>query len=273
MSKRSFTLLVIPDTPHLKAVQLDMSYLMFWLIVLVFFGSFGGIGYLLYDFHNSDQSNNIIARNLERRQQMSILNQELTVLERRMLHLITSSTEEPIPVPDSNENLMTYQMRLERLRSQAELFTPILLKRVDAVHESMERSKAIPTRWPVEGILTSPYGYRASPTTGKWTFHKGIDIAAKRGTSIVSPKKGVVVVAEYQSGYGNYIEIDHGYGIRTRYGHASKLLKRVGSNIQEGEAIALVGSTGRSTGPHLHYEIRIDGVSVDPQKHLEEVEP
>ena len=273
MSKRSFTLLVIPDTPHLKAIQLDMSYFMFWLILLVFLGSFGGIGYLLYDFHNTDQSHNIIARNLQRRQQMSMLNQELAVLERRMLHLITSSTEEPIPVPDSNENLMTYQMRLERLRSQAELFTPILLKRVDAVHESMERIKAIPTSWPLEGILTSPYGYRSSPTTGKWTFHKGIDIAAKRGTSIISPKKGIVVVAEYQSGYGNYIEIDHGYGIRTRYGHASKLLKRVGSNVQEGEAIALVGSTGRSTGPHLHYEIRIDGVSVDPQKHLEMTEP
>ena len=112
MSKRSFTLLVIPDTPYLKAIQLDMSYLMFWLIVIVFLGSFGGIGYLLYDFHNSDQSDNIIARNLQRRQQMSMLNQELAVLERRMLHLITSSTEEPIPIPESNENLMTYQMRI-----------------------------------------------------------------------------------------------------------------------------------------------------------------
>ena len=273
MSKRSFTLLVIPDTPHLKAVQLDMSYAMFWLIILVFFGSFGGIGYLLYDFHNTDQSYNIIARNLHRRQQMSELNQELALLERRMGHLISTSTQEAISVSKSNQGMMNYQTRLERIRSQAELFTPILLKKVDAVHEHMERTKSIPTRWPVEGILTSAYGYRSSPTSGKWTFHKGIDIAARRGTSIVSPQKGIVVVSEYQSGYGNYVEIDHGYGIRTRYGHASKLLKRVGSNVKEGEAVALVGSTGRSTGPHLHYEIRIDGVSVDPQQHLEALEP
>lgn len=190
-----------------------------------------------------------------------------------MTHLVSKSSEANISEPKVNQGMMTYQTRLERLRSQAELFTPILLKKVDALHEHMERSKAIPTRWPVEGILTSPYGYRSSPTSGKWTFHKGIDIAAKRGTSIRTPKKGIVVVSEYQSGYGNYIEIDHGYGIRTRYGHASKLLKRVGSNVKEGEAIALVGSTGRSTGPHLHYEIRIDGVSIDPQQHLEKIEP
>ena len=78
------------------------------------------------------------------------------------------------------------------------------------------------------------------------------------------------MVSEYRSGYGNLIELDHGYGIRTRYGHSSRLLVDVGENVKKGEAIALVGSTGNSTGPHLHYEIRIDGVPVDPQNYIAE---
>jgi murein DD-endopeptidase MepM/ murein hydrolase activator NlpD len=270
MNKRSFTLLVIPDTARVKAVQLEMSYLMLWLIIVVFFGSLGGIIFLLYDFHHSDQSQNIIVRNLERRQQIQYLNSDLALLERRMVKLVSTSIQEEVSIPPPNNALKGYQTRIERLRLQAEIFTPILLRKVDAVHENMERAQAIPSRWPVEGFLSSGFGYRSAPISGRWTFHSGIDIAARHGTKILSQNNGVVVVSEYQSGYGNFIEIDHGYGIRTRYGHASKLLRKVGDNVKKGDAIALVGSTGRSTGPHLHYEIRIDGVPVDPQQHVKE---
>ena len=268
MNKRGFTLLIIPDTPRLQAIQLDMSYFMFWLIVVVFCGSLSGIVYLLYDFHNNDQSHNIIAKNLERRNQLQVLQEDLGQLERRMVALVASSIQEDVSIPSSNSSLTGYQTRVERLRVQAEIFTPLLLRKVDAVHEQQARIDAIPKEWPVSGFLTSGFGYRQAPFSGDWSFHQGIDIAAQYGTQIISQKNGVVVVAEYQSGYGNFIEIDHGYGIRTRYAHASKLLKRVGSNVSEGETIALVGSTGRSTGPHLHYELRIDGVSVDPKKYI-----
>jgi murein DD-endopeptidase MepM/ murein hydrolase activator NlpD len=166
--------------------------------------------------------------------------------------------------------LTGYQTRIERLRLQAEIFTPILLRKVDAVHENIARALAIPSRWPVEGFISSGFGYRSAPISGRWTFHSGIDIAARHGTKILAQNNGVVVVSEYQSGYGNFIEIDHGYGIRTRYGHASRLLKKVGDNVKKGDSIALVGSTGRSTGPHLHYEIRIDGVPVDPEQHVKD---
>ena len=273
MNKRGFTLLIIPDTPRIQAIQLDMSYLMFWLIQLVCIGALSGIVYLLYDFHHSDQSQNIVKRNLERREQLLLLQEDLERLEKRMVHLVANSIQEDVSIPPSNSALNGYQTRVERLRLQAEIFTPLLLRKVDAVHEQKARLDAIPSTWPIHGFLTSGFGYRTGPFSGNWVFHQGIDIAAVHGTEIIAQKKGIVVVAEYQSGYGNFIEIDHGYGIRTRYAHASKLLKRVGSPVEEGEAIALVGSTGRSTGPHLHYEMRIDGVSVDPQKHiLESVE-
>jgi len=273
MSKNNFTLLVIPDTHRIKAVQIDLSITMLVLIFLVFCGFLSGISYLIYDFHQSDESQNIIARNLERRQQIAALNTELELLERRMVLMVSSSIQENIRVPSPNEGLQGYQNRIEQLRLQAEIFTPILLKRVDEVNETMARSQAIPSAWPViTGFVSSNFGYRMSPISKKWRFHKGMDIAATRGTEIYAPKDGIVLISEYRSGYGNLVEIDHGYGIRTRYAHASKLLKKVGSNVKKGDIIALVGSTGNSTGPHLHYEMYIDGVAVDPKLHLGEKE-
>jgi len=270
MSKNNFTLLIIPDTHRIKAIQVEMSLTMLALIVLVFCGFLGGISYLIYDFHQSDESQNIIVRNLERRQQITVLNSELEVLERRMVELVSSSIQESISIPPPNTELQGYQTRIERLRLQAEIFTPILLKKVDEVNESMERTQTIPSAWPVTiGFVSSNFGYRLSPIHNKWRFHKGLDVAAPRGTDIYAPQNGIVIISEYRSGYGNLIEIDHGYGIRTRYAHASKLLKKVGSNVKKGDVIALVGSTGNSTGPHLHYEIYIDGVAVDPKLHLE----
>lgn len=125
-----------------------------------------------------------------------------------------------------------------------------------------------PSVWPVKGWVTSEFGYRRSPFTMASDFHEGIDIAAAWGTPVMAPADGVVTFAGVRGGYGNLVVIDHGFGIVTRFGHTSQLLVKEGDKVTRGTKIALVGTTGHSTGPHLHYEIHSDGVPVDPMKYI-----
>ena len=121
-----------------------------------------------------------------------------------------------------------------------------------------------PYRWPTRGFLTSTYGLRTHPLTGQQQMHLAIDIAALKGTPIRAPGDGIVTFAGENPSLGNMIVIDHGYGIITRYGHNNANLVRAGQKVKRGDVIATVGSTGRSTGPHLHYEIRFNDVAVNP---------
>ncbi len=131
------------------------------------------------------------------------------------------------------------------------------------------RSKLLPTIQPVNvGYNASGFGWRMDPITGRNAFHEGIDFASPTGTPIVAAAGGVVIAAEYHHQYGNLLEIDHGNDIVTRYAHASRLLKKVGDIVKRGQHIADIGSTGRSTGPHLHFEVLVKGVQQDPHKFL-----
>lgn len=122
--------------------------------------------------------------------------------------------------------------------------------------------------WPVSGTITSPFGWRSNPFGGAPEFHQGLDIAAPTGTTITAAASGTVIMAQYYGGYGNYILIDHGGGYSTGYGHCSAIYVSVGQSVQRGQAIGAVGSTGMSTGPHLHFEVRINGKPVDPASRL-----
>lgn len=122
--------------------------------------------------------------------------------------------------------------------------------------------------WPVSGPITSPFGYRQSPFGGGTEFHMGLDIAAGMGTTIAASAAGRVISASWYGGYGNYILIDHGGGISTGYAHCSAVFVTPGQDVQKGQAIGAVGSTGASTGPHLHFEVRVDGRPVDPASRL-----
>jgi murein DD-endopeptidase MepM/ murein hydrolase activator NlpD len=124
---------------------------------------------------------------------------------------------------------------------------------------------AIPSTEPVHGTsFTSGYGVRADPFRGRAAMHAGIDLAGPYGTPIYATADGLVGRSEWVSGYGNLVELDHGRGIQTRYGHLSRSMVASGQRVKRGELIALMGSTGRSTGSHLHYEVRIDGKAVNP---------
>jgi murein DD-endopeptidase MepM/ murein hydrolase activator NlpD len=127
---------------------------------------------------------------------------------------------------------------------------------------------ALPTRKPAVGYFTSGFGVRRSPFGGKNKMHEGLDIANRAGTPIRAPADGTVVFADTKSGYGQTVVLDHGYGLETLYGHTRKLLVKKGQKVRRGDIIALLGSTGRSTGPHVHYEVHVHGTPVDPLSYL-----
>jgi murein DD-endopeptidase MepM/ murein hydrolase activator NlpD len=135
--------------------------------------------------------------------------------------------------------------------------------------EQKIKKMMVPTQAPVQtGNLGSQFGWRIDPITGQSALHTGLDFPAEVGTSIYSAAGGVVVVQEYHPQYGNVTEIDHGNDLISRYAHASKVLVKKGDLVKRGQKIAEVGSTGRSTGPHLHFEVLVQGVPQDPQKFL-----
>lgn len=127
---------------------------------------------------------------------------------------------------------------------------------------------ATPSIKPVKGYRSSKFGYRHSPFTGRKEFHKGLDIAARKGSKIKAPADGVVVFSGKKGLMGNMVAIDHGYGMITRFGHLDAMLKKRGDKVKRGDIIALVGNTGRSTGPHLHYEVRLNGIAVNPENYF-----
>jgi murein DD-endopeptidase MepM/ murein hydrolase activator NlpD len=139
-------------------------------------------------------------------------------------------------------------------------------------YEAALKEKArIPSIWPVLGETTDGFGGRSNPFGGgSFELHPGQDIRANRGTPVISAANGTVVSAGWQNGYGQMVEIDHGGGLTTRYAHLSKIETTVGEQIARGQLIGQVGSTGRSTGPHLHYEVRIGGEAVNPRAYLPE---
>jgi len=124
--------------------------------------------------------------------------------------------------------------------------------------------RSTPTLMPALGHLTSGYGPRMSPYAGRIKMHEGLDVGAPIGTPIVAPADGVVTFSGPKPGFGNFVQIDHGYGVETIFGHASTLSVKKGQKVARGDKIATVGNTGYSTGPHVHYEVRVNGTPVDP---------
>jgi murein DD-endopeptidase MepM/ murein hydrolase activator NlpD len=130
------------------------------------------------------------------------------------------------------------------------------------------RRSSYPDIWPVDGWLTSEFGMRRSPINHQISFHEGLDIAASWGSDVIATGDGVVRFAAYKGGLGYTIIIDHGFGLETSYGHNSRLLAKVGDKVRRGQVIAAAGNSGQSTGPHVHYEVHVDGVPVDPLNFL-----
>lgn len=146
-------------------------------------------------------------------------------------------------------------------------------KKLDDIHEGGAGSISIPSIKPIDDVsFSSGFGVRADPFRHSAAMHPGVDMPGQTGTDIYATADGIVSYAKWMNGYGNLVELDHGKGVSTRYGHLSKILVAEGERVHRGELIALMGSTGRSTGSHLHYEVRIDGRAVNPMPFLENID-
>ena len=168
--------------------------------------------------------------------------------------------------PLSMDELQATLTDLDRLTGQRSDLLTVLESRL---FDQKIRNMMIPTQMPVsDGNLGSEFGWRIDPITGRSALHTGLDFQADTGKSILSAAGGVVVVQEYHAAYGSMVEIDHGNDLVTRYAHASSVYVKKGDIVRRGQKIAAVGTTGRSTGAHLHFEVLVQGVPQDPQKFL-----
>ncbi len=175
----------------------------------------------------------------------------------------------PTMMPPQDLSLAQFREQLAKTSQQVEGRTDLLRLLEAQMLEQAVKRKLLPTMMPVKSrYAASGFGPRIDPFTGQWAMHEGIDFHADKGESVKAAAAGLVVFAGYHPQYGYMVEIDHGNDLVTRYGHCSKLFVRDGDVVQRGQKIAEVGSTGRSTGPHLHFEVRYKGVPQNPLRFL-----
>lgn len=146
---------------------------------------------------------------------------------------------------------------------------PTLNRFVGELEQLRALEEALPSYWPAGGEFTSGFGWRRDPLGRRWRFHSGMDVAGDRGDPVFATAQGLVIKAGWSDGYGRHVVIDHGFGITTLYGHCSQLLVAEGERVRRGQKVGLMGSTGMSTGDHLHFEVHLDGAAVDPRDYLQ----
>ncbi len=169
-------------------------------------------------------------------------------------------TEKETTTVTTDEFIYDYEVGMEDSENAQYVFDLGLVRQM-----STSKTDSFKMTMPLTPIrVSSPFGYRVNPVTGNYGMHGGIDLSANSGTKIKAVMSGKVLKAKYSSDYGNFVTIDHGDGLVTLYAHCSKLLVKAGDEVAQGDSIALVGSTGRSTGPHLHLEVRINDVRINP---------
>jgi murein DD-endopeptidase MepM/ murein hydrolase activator NlpD len=159
-------------------------------------------------------------------------------------------------------------IRIDKTIKDSQLREQSVLDLWESLSERQSLLNSTPNIRPAKGWFTSRFGYRVSPFTGRSALHAGLDIAAAPGSPVYAPADGIVTFAGYDEGYGKMITIDHGYGVTTRFGHNSQIYVQVGQKISRWDVIASVGNTGRSTGPHVHYEVRVNGIPRDPALYI-----
>lgn len=304
---KKYSLIVLSNSGSpLRQVHLSVFLVVF--LVLLSLAGAGGIGYLAYDYLSlkaqlapmAAMDHDLKLKDEElvtQRRQIQKFAGEINTLKDRLVELhdfrkqirIIANIEfpdkqEPLfgmggSIPEDLDTSTDLKKKNDQLvRGIHEQIGQLEVAVVQQEHELEELLEQInkqrnllartPTIRPVDGWVTSRFGYRKSPFTGRRELHKGIDISNRKGTPIVTTADGVVAFAGKKGHYGLTMVIDHGHGLTTRYAHLNKLLKKKGESVKRGDVIAQMGSTGRSTGPHLHYEVRLNGVPVNPSKYI-----
>ncbi len=174
----------------------------------------------------------------------------------------------PGPAPAARENLAALPGRLGSLETEAVRQEASLRELQEYFDDQKSLLASTPSIWPTHGWVTSDFGLRLDPYSAEREMHSGMDIASPSGESVVAPSDGTVVFNGTEGGYGKVLVIDHGYGVKTRYGHLSEVFVHLGERVKRGQKVAAVGNTGRSTGSHLHYEVRVNGIAENPRKFI-----
>jgi murein DD-endopeptidase MepM/ murein hydrolase activator NlpD len=174
----------------------------------------------------------------------------------------------PGPAPAAEANLTALPGKLSSLETEASRQEQSLRELQEYFDDQRSLLASTPSIWPTRGWVTSDFGTRIDPYTAERKMHQGMDIATPHGQPIFTPSDGTVVFAGAENGYGKVLVVDHGYGVKTRYAHLSEIHVRLGQRVNRGDKVAAVGNTGRSTGPHLHYEVRVNGIPENPRKFI-----
>jgi murein DD-endopeptidase MepM/ murein hydrolase activator NlpD len=290
LSDKRFTILVIPEGSHqVRRFGVRLSVLKRIAAATVVLAL--GLAGLITDYVLTNLDQNELERlqveNLSQREELhrlvvklEDLRQEIVVLAqndakvRVMAKLSAPKSDSMVGVggpatqEDVNREFSVIQQRIDEVRRQIDLRRESQEEIQGILNDQRSLLAAKPGGWPVKGWLTSSFGMRRDPFNGRRKMHEGLDIAARTGTSVTATADGIVSSVKTEPGYGKVVILDHGYGYRTIYGHNSRYYVKVGQRVRRGERIAAVGNTGRSTGSHVHYEIRLNGVPVNPRKYL-----
>lgn len=265
--ERSYTFLLSRNTKSkisIRRIEVSKKLLHSSIVGFVFSLVFLGTGFTL--FINS----NTFA-------QISVNHQAQTVLAAKQPEIpVKTSIAEYTTInydrPASSKYLSTNSggpavpFQLTAVESESE---EIQMEKQLRLIEKTSNPEFLPTMWAHLGKINNEFGFRRNPFGGRsYEFHAGLDIDGERGDAVIAPANGIVKNADWQGGYGNMIEIDHGNGLITRYGHLSRIGVQVGDVVQRGQMIGLIGSTGRSTGPHLHFEVRLNDKTINPRRFL-----
>ncbi|MGA1841195.1 MAG: M23 family metallopeptidase [bacterium] len=295
---KKFTIILVPD-PSSKPRKFYLSkglikgILIFGILALIFSGvmvcHYFGLKRQVTDVAKLKEDNR------QQKLQLTSLTKRLDSLGRRLNQLHSSNTKlqilAGIKKPENSKQVFGMgggisdgmyefsRVNLSRLVEQMEEELENLEFEVASQEDSLQELTTLiedrksvldstPAIWPTRGWITSGFGYRKSPFTGKRRMHHGVDIASRRGTSIISTARGIVTFSGVKGNYGKVVVINHGYGFSTIYGHNSVNLVKVGDRVERGDLIAYLGNTGRSTAPHLHYEVRQNRTPVNPTYYM-----
>ncbi len=286
-----------------KIRRLKIPKILVWLVVLFLPSFFAFSGYIIYNYTSHEIKCNKIVKAAEvYKTQIEVLEKKVKQIQTQVAKVreldeklrvianlkpayqesenlwgvggipedVSSSSSEVVNTLSSEESERILQLHYDLFRlERTSKFEQKSLKELhDKLISRRDLLDSTPSIRPAYGFETSGFGYRISPFTGHKQFHEGLDIANRKGTPVIAPANGLVVFTGRKGGFGKLIIIDHGHGITTRYGHLGKILVKVGQRVKRGEKIAEIGNTGRSTGPHLHYEVRLNGVPVNPRRYI-----
>jgi murein DD-endopeptidase MepM/ murein hydrolase activator NlpD len=300
LPNKKITFLVVPEnTSNVRQVKLSRGFLV--LTACFFVVGLSGLSYVLHDYFTLKRTvpsmRFLTAEVTAQRTQIQAYAEKVQALNAEMQALhdfekklrIIANVEAPAGqdavfgiggtlgaelenMPPVNENYSGVIRAVHAQLGQLDEASAVQKQAFEELHDYLQDQKSLlastPAIRPTTGWLSSNFGYRTSPFTGRKEFHRGIDIATRAGTPVIAPADGVVTFAGKKGGLGNMVAIDHGYGKITRYGHLKKSLVRRGAHIKRGDKIGLVGNTGRSTAPHLHYEVHVNGLPANPVKYI-----